>query len=333
MGLLKQLFERNKKEKAADLNILSLNRELEILNDCAKLIETTKNPKTFFNRYELYMDKLSLLADAESSNLVKVTGESFVKKYIKMNKKEQRIHSINNFIDRMWNDTLNKVNTLKTDKGKQNKITLFFKTLSEYENLMPPECIEYYKSLSNSKQINNSDRAEYDAWLDFLGNGGTTEEWDEMKANKTSRLTNFQSYLKELNPVADQYFPQLQKIEKDWLKLYHSKNYSTSFAKEYEKLCLENIKLYIKLVHIEKKYGEYTSKSVPAYKRLIMLYERQGNFDRAIEACKHALLNEVYNDGISEKLKKLIKKANRKPTTDEINLISNAENKINRHTS
>lgn len=124
----------------------SPQRELEILNDSAHLIETTKNPDTFFNRYDLYMEKLSLLANAEITGKIKVTGDSLSAKLKIMDNQCQKINTINAFIDRMWDDTCNKANNLKTEKGKQNCYKKFYDILCKYEYRMPAVCIQHYKN-------------------------------------------------------------------------------------------------------------------------------------------------------------------------------------------
>lgn len=124
----------------------SPQRELEILNDSAQLIETTKNPDTFFNRYDLYMEKLSLLANAEITGRIKVDGESLSAKLKVMNSECQKIDTINSFIDRMWDDTCKKANSLKTETGKQNCYKKFYDTLCKYEYRMPTVCIQHYKN-------------------------------------------------------------------------------------------------------------------------------------------------------------------------------------------
>ena len=110
-------FDLFKKQKTVDLVVLQ--RDLEIANDCAKLIESTVNPETFFSRYDLYMEKLSLLAEAQASHQVKVTGDNLIQKYKKMNTDEQKIETINAFIDRMWADTCQKADNLKTERAKK----------------------------------------------------------------------------------------------------------------------------------------------------------------------------------------------------------------------
>ncbi len=141
------LFNHSSKRKATDPATLAFQRDLEILNDCGKLLKTTKDPNTFFSRYDLYMDKLISLADAESSKKIKVKGDSFCKQLKTVNKKKEKINLINEFIDRMWDDTCKKAKGMKTTKGKQNTYTLFFNTLHRYEKNMLPQNIKHYKSL------------------------------------------------------------------------------------------------------------------------------------------------------------------------------------------
>ena len=76
-------FKRKQTYTVADLQ-----NELRILNDCADLIEKTVNPDVFFPRYNLYYEKLSLLAEAQKKKVVKVQGDNIVKKYAKLNKQK-----------------------------------------------------------------------------------------------------------------------------------------------------------------------------------------------------------------------------------------------------
>ena len=108
------------------------------------LIENTINPKVFFDRYDLYLEKLALLSEAQKCKAIKVKGENLIQKYSQMSTLEKRVSATNEFIDRFWRDTCAKANTLKTEKGKNNRYQNFFDSLSEYNERMPEECIEYY---------------------------------------------------------------------------------------------------------------------------------------------------------------------------------------------
>ena len=145
MGILSALFGSRKKY---DIN--TLNRDMEILNDCARIMESTVNPEVFFSRFELYLNKLEILAEAEASGCINVQGDSFVDAQRKFASSNGIIKIINDFIDRMWSDNLAKVEKLKTEKGKQNRYDKFYETLKEYEYCMPQPCIQHYKSLNEN---------------------------------------------------------------------------------------------------------------------------------------------------------------------------------------
>ena len=118
-----------------------VNRHIEISQDCVKLINTTNNPDTYFERFELLIEELQLL--------------SRIEKYIKFSTKSpknnlknilnNKTNSTNAFIDRYWTFINAKADTLKTERGKNNQYNKFFSSLSKYENMMTTESISYYK--------------------------------------------------------------------------------------------------------------------------------------------------------------------------------------------
>ena len=55
------------------------------------------------------------------------------------------------------------------------------------------------------------------------------------------------------------------------------------------------------------------------FRRLALLYERQGEYEKAIEICKQACL---YGIDEHNRLKRMIKKAGRIPTNQEMALIN-----------
>ena len=116
---------------------------LKIANDCANLVNTTKKPDVFFMRYNLLINKLENMAKLEpfkcfngaqpSQNLANI-----------LNKKEL---TINDFIDRFYNDTLEQINKLKTEKAKEKRIENFYNELSKYNDYMLLNNIEKYISM------------------------------------------------------------------------------------------------------------------------------------------------------------------------------------------
>lgn len=119
------------------------NGMLKIVHDCANIINTTKNPSVFFERYNLLILKLENLAKLECFNLFNGTLPSQNLEDI-LNKKE---NTINDFIDRYYQHTLDKINSLKTTKAKDKKVEDFYKELSKYNDNMLSNNIQKYTSM------------------------------------------------------------------------------------------------------------------------------------------------------------------------------------------
>lgn len=169
----------------------------------------------------------------------------------------------------------------------------------------------------------NFKKTEYENWLDFLDCGGTSQEWEQIKTDngwrfRESEEEKYERYLSEVKGVSDRYYKQMQEIQKDWSTLYNTGVYTGSLADNIERKCLANIADYKKMSIIDRKYGESTATNIPAFKRLAMLYEKQERFEEAIEICKQA-----YSFGMDERsrIARMIKKAKRNPTPDEIKLL------------
>lgn len=136
--------------KKPSLSVIELQNDLRILNDCASLIEKTVNPDVFFSRFDLYYEKLSILADAQKRKIVVVKGDNIAKKYSKLNTPTAKADEINTFIKRYWDSTCSKSQKLKTEKGKNNCFENFKSSLSNYDSRLPDSCIEYYNYLYTS---------------------------------------------------------------------------------------------------------------------------------------------------------------------------------------
>ena len=162
-------------------------------------------------------------------------------------------------------------------------------------------------------------KSEYENWLDFLDSGGTSVEWASLKKKYNwtfpeSEEEKFMRYGKEVKKVSDAYYSKLQIIEGNWSVLYNLGTYNTPIAYKFEQDCLSNIADYKEMLRIDKKYGQKTATNIPAFRRLAMLYEKQGRYEAAIEVCKQA-----YAVGMDERsrMARMIKKAGRKPTQEE----------------
>ena len=179
------------------------------------------------------------------------------------------------------------------------------------------------KTPKETKFTADLSKPEYDNWLDFVSEGGTTEEWEALKKQngykfKHSQVEKFEKYQKEVKKVSDNYYKLLPLIQREWSVLYNQKNYNGNKAKDFEKLCLNGIAYYREMRKIDLKYNEKTALNVPAFTRLAMLYEKQGEYEKAAFICKEACIL-----GIDERsrLVRMLKKAGRTPTAEETTLI------------
>ena len=124
---------------------------LRIVNDCARLVNTTKKPKVFFERYELLLKYLDNMARLEKFGCFKGSLPSQDLKETL----DKKIYTINDFIDRYYNETLVKINNLRTSNAKNKKAENFYSQLLEYNNSMLPDNIKkyeiMYKNLLNKK--------------------------------------------------------------------------------------------------------------------------------------------------------------------------------------
>lgn len=169
----------------------------------------------------------------------------------------------------------------------------------------------------------NPNKTEYENYLDFLASGGTAKDWKRINRINNIRYAEdktkcFERYQKEVSVVANNYYLTMQQIEKEWSVLYNLKDYEGINAALFEKACKKNIELYKQMRQIDLKYGEKTATNIPAYKRLAMLYEKQGLFEESVAVCKEAIL---YGMDERSRMIRMIKKAGRTPTAEEAALI------------
>ena len=105
---------------------------LKIANDCANLVNSTKNIDVFFSRYILLIEELEKMSKIEIFNCFKEKQPSQNLKEV-LDKRED---TINDFITRFYNETIFKINSLKTVSAKNKRIENFYIKLQKYKNMM-----------------------------------------------------------------------------------------------------------------------------------------------------------------------------------------------------
>ena len=191
----------------------------------------------------------------------------------------------------------------------------------------------FLKSKNQLKPSIHIDATEYDSWLTFLERGGSTKEWENLKKEcsfvfEESSVERFEKYKKDSHLNNQRYFKLLADIQKNWSVIYKRNRYTGRYAARFESKCLKCIECYKRMREIDKKYGETTPENAPAFKRLAMLYDKQGQPDAAISVCVSALQLGAWGDGMQNRLARMLKKAGRAPTKEEKELLENAALKM-----
>ena len=119
---------------------------LRICRDCVKIINTTKNPKIFFDRYNLLISITNELITVEKKYKFNSEKPSQFKEKLK----EKEIYTINDFLNRYYQDTIKKVKDLKTIKGKTNSVKKFIDSIIMYKNYLNKENLNLANTLYNS---------------------------------------------------------------------------------------------------------------------------------------------------------------------------------------
>lgn len=169
--------------------------------------------------------------------------------------------------------------------------------------------------------------SEYDNWLNFISLGGTPKQWEYLKTKNywvfpEGSEEEYHRYQAAITPIADLYYPQMQDIEDDWSVLRDRKSYSGKKSEAFIHKCLENIDLYKRMIEIELRFGYRQPPNAPAFKRLAMLYEKRGDYEKSISVCVDALQCGAWGGGMRKRLKQMIAKAGREARPEESVLIN-----------
>ena len=123
-------FFKSRKERAERKEAELLAPQfLKHVNESIDLVNSTKNPETFFSRYDFLIERLSQLMELEK--IIDFTGESPSDTFERVMLEKSELTNI--FLRRYCDDVLTKASGLKTDKAKERRIEKFCSSLKIYE--------------------------------------------------------------------------------------------------------------------------------------------------------------------------------------------------------
>lgn len=119
---------------------------LRIAEDSEYLVNTTVNPDVFFSRYDLLIKQYTKLSQVENYINLSVKMPSV---YL-ADLETLRDYNTSLFIKRWYSRLKEDVETLKTEKGKKNRLIKNFTKLSTYKYYLSESNIELLKKLSSN---------------------------------------------------------------------------------------------------------------------------------------------------------------------------------------
>ena len=126
------------------------NQFLKHSYESTELLNKTKNPRVFFERYSFLIKETENLSQLEIFLKFKGRKPSDTLKYLQSQKEKET----NLMIIRSWEDLNIKLNELKTNKAKLNNINNLYKEFNVYSNKMTNNNIDlvnsYYKTFINN---------------------------------------------------------------------------------------------------------------------------------------------------------------------------------------
>lgn len=117
-------------------------QDLKIVQDCVRMINSTKKPNIFFERYELMEQKLNNLVKLHGVHYSGTSPRNMLKQV-----RQKKQAAIYDMIARYFADISFKAASLKTEKAKQNTYNTFLSTLELYYSQMNTDNINYIKQL------------------------------------------------------------------------------------------------------------------------------------------------------------------------------------------
>ena len=134
-------FLKNKRVE----NEINAKNILKIINDCKRIVNSTKNPDIYFERYSLLEEKARELCTIKHIHFTGTQPKKIVK--IVAGSKQASIRAM---IDRYFDDISIKARRLKTKKAKREKIYSFITTLEDHYGYMNEENVQYIQTLYNN---------------------------------------------------------------------------------------------------------------------------------------------------------------------------------------
>lgn len=137
-----EIIEKTKPEESlAAIDRMNARIFMDEFQDSLSIMQKTASPETFFSRYDLVMERLDNMIELQQKG-IKYTGDPLSLKAQALNE-ENTADTVNVLIDNAYQKQLQKLSTLKTERGRANSNQRWYASFEPYFDKMPTRSKTY----------------------------------------------------------------------------------------------------------------------------------------------------------------------------------------------
>lgn len=121
----------------------TVNSSTKIIGDCVRDVNIATNPDVYFNRFEMLVKHVALMADLEGFYSFRKPLPSAQLRQLLGDRDKAEIA----FVNRYLSEVKKAADDLDTEEAKQKEYDKFFETMAKFEGRMTANGIEYVEDL------------------------------------------------------------------------------------------------------------------------------------------------------------------------------------------
>lgn len=140
--VIPEIVEKPTHEEAiAEIDRINAKILMDEFQDSLSIMQKTTNPETFFSRYDLAMERLDGMAELQQKGIKFTSDLSSLK--AQALSQETAADTVNVLIDNAYTKQLQKLSTLKTERGRANSNQRWYASFEPYFDKMPVRSRSY----------------------------------------------------------------------------------------------------------------------------------------------------------------------------------------------
>ena len=140
-SVMKSVDRVTPEEAIAEIDRMNAKIFMDEFQDSLNIMQKTTNPETFFSRYDLAMERLDNMVELQQKGIKFTSDLSSLK--AQALSQETTADTVNALIDNAYIKQLQKLSTLKTERGRTNSNQRWYASFEPYFDKMPVRSRSY----------------------------------------------------------------------------------------------------------------------------------------------------------------------------------------------